>query len=550
MSLFVLPLVGSLLCANSPVSTSQASENVRPKLVLQITVDQLRGDLPLRMHDRLGEGGLRYLLEQGANYVAANYAHGVTMTAPGHATLFTGANPRENGIISNEWFDQGTGRVVYNCEDTEHARFGEEARARVGSSPKLLLSSTIGDELVLASGGKSRMFAVSVKDRGAILPAGHHGKAFWFSTAKGQFGTSDYYYDELPAWVAEWNALGLADAYSGTQWELMADPASYSFVDDRPFERGKGKLGNTFPKSYGDTHGPRLYSMVAYSPAGDELTASFAQRLIDVESIGQGEYTDFLAVSFSSADYVGHAWGPSSVEAEDNILRLDRSIAALLKHVDERVGLANTLIVLCADHGAPDAPQELAARGRDVGWVDDGAMLKAGNRALKEHFGIEASLIRAHLSPYLYLDFAKIAELELDPREVSAVLARSLESQPGIAHAISRWQLEDGTLADSPMARRLQASFYSKRSGDLWLVNEPQWLIGAGNPKRFLTSIHGSPWNYDTHVPILFVGAGIEPATITRAVSPRDIAPTLAAMLGINAPDAATGEVLHEVADR
>ncbi len=518
-----------------------------PRLVLQITVDQLRGDLLDRMRSRFVEGGLGRLMTEGAHYTVAHYAHGSTMTAPGHATLFTGANPREHGIVANEWFDPKTGHVVYNCEDMDHAELGAEPKRGAGSSPKNLMGSTIGDELVVASGGRSRVFAVSVKDRGAILPAGHLGKGFWFSKDTGGFVTSDFYYELEPEWMRTWNELKLADAYAGLSWQLHSEEGTYLYEDDREFERGTRTLGRTFPKAYPAEPGRALYSALTSSPVGDELTLAFAVELMKSEALGKGEHTDFLAVSFSMADYVGHMWGPSSREAEDNLLRLDETIMQLLDQVDRHVGLQNTVIVLSADHGAPDATQRLSELGAHVDWVDAGELLKAANLAVKQHFAIEDSLIRSHVVPYLYLDHPKILELGLDSREVANVISTSAEAQPGVAHAVPRWRLESGAMPRGPLFDRLAASFNGERSGDLWLVPEPQWQLGSGNAESVLTSLHGSPWSYDTHVPILFMGPSIPKGRHHRPVAPRDIAPTLALMLRIKAPSVSTGEPLYEV---
>jgi hypothetical protein len=522
-------------------------EPAKPRLVLQITVDQLRGDLLDRMADRFGEGGLKRLMTEGAHYTVAHYAHGCTMTAPGHATLFTGANPREHGIVGNEWFDPATGHVVYNCEDMEHAELGAEPKRGAGSSPKNLLGSTIGDELVVASGGRSRTFAVSVKDRGAILPAGHMGKAFWYSKNTGGFVTSDFYYSAAPEWMEAWNGMKLADAHAGLEWQLHSAEGSYRYADDREYERGTKTLGRTFPKKFPTELGRPLYSALASSPVGDELTLSFAMSLMKAERVGQGEHTDYMAIGFSMADYVGHMWGPSSREAEDNLLRLDETMRQLLDQVDELVGLENTIVVLSSDHGAPDASERLTELGADVDWVDAALMLKDANRAARDHFSVEDPLIRSHVAPYLFLDNAKIVELGLDAREVANVVSASVESQPGVAHAVPRWRLENGALPVGPLFDRLAASFHRKRSGDLWLVPEPQWQLGSGNPKAVLTSLHGSPWSYDTHIPILFMGPGIPQGRMNRPVAPRDIAPTLALMLRIKAPSVSTGEPLHEL---
>lgn len=529
-------------------SRPPASEGDAPRLVVQITVDQLRGDQPQLMAERFGARGFRFLRESGAEYVTAHYGHGITETAPGHATLFTGANPREHGIIGNVWFDPETGMQVYNCEDERHTILGEEKRRGTGTSPRNLISSTITDELVLASGGASRVFAVSVKDRGAILPAGHLGKAFWYSSSTGGFVTSDYYYDELPEWAADWNAAGVVDVYQGKHWELSAPKEEYVYgdQDDRECERAYAHLGRTFPHPYSAPDGSGLHKALRYTPAGDEIVASFAKMIVQREALGRGEATDFLAVSFSATDYIGHAYGPRSLEAEDNLLRLDATLGDFFQFLEDEVGLERTLIVLSADHGAPNCPEDLAEQGLEAAWVDSPRMLKNANAELKAHFATEEVLMRAHVTPYLWLDHAKIQELGLNPNEVADVAARGALKTTGLAKAVPRWRFESQSLPDSPLNRRLRAAFHAERSGDIYLVPEQMWLIGNGNAAEVLSSLHGSPWRYDTHVPILLAGPGVTNGRFARAVAPRDIAPTLAALLGIKPPSAATGTPLLE----
>ena len=549
MNTAVRCVAGVFLSALAPLLAEPQTESTPPRLVLQITVDQLRGDFPRRMLDRLGPGGFRTLLDNGAVFEAAHFSHAITETAPGHATLFTGANPREHGIVSNEWFSLDAG-VVYNTHDPEHRVLGALTTTSDGTSPKNLLSSTIGDELILHTAGRAKVFAVSVKDRGAILPAGHRGKAFWYSATTGGFVTSDHYYAAYPEWVEAWNAEGLADGYLGTSWELAAEPESYLFEDDLPWERGYRSLGATFPHPYPTEGGPGLYKVLGRSPAGDELVLDFVQDLIVAEELGADAVPDLLAVSFSSTDYVGHFWGPSSREAEDNLMRIDRHLAALFAHVDEHVGLENTLIVLSADHGAPETVEQLRAAGQEAGWVDSVALLKTCSAALKEAFGEGASLLRAHVVPYLWLDHARIAELDLDVEEVADVVAAAALTVPGIGHAITRAQLVEGELPNSPVSARVEAAFHVQRSGDVYLVTQPQWMIGRGDPSAMLSSLHGSPWTYDTYVPLVFHGPGVPAQRVVRRVAPRDIAPTLAAILGTKPPTAATGEVLPEVFPR
>ncbi|MFT7670628.1 MAG: putative AlkP superfamily pyrophosphatase or phosphodiesterase [Planctomycetota bacterium] len=546
----LLPSVAGFLLLVSPLVIAEPrSQGEKPKLVVQITVDQLRGDLPLRLYDRFGEKGFRYLMDEGAQFHAAHYSHAITETAPGHATLYTGSNPREHGIIGNEWFDSGTGMKVYNCEDERHAILGEEPRAGSGTSPVNLLSSTITDEVILASGRAARVFGVSVKDRGAILPAGHYGKAFWYSGSKGEFVTSDYYYDEYPAWASEWNASGVVGSYQEKSWKLFAPLGSYIAAesDDRACERSYMHLGRTFPHPLAAPDGSGLSKAVRYTPVGDELVFSFARKLVEAEKLGRGSSTDFLTLSFSSTDYVGHAFGPLSLEAEDNLLHLDNLLAQLFTFLDEQVGLDKVLVVLSADHGAPDCPDMLADLGYDVGWVDSVAMLKSANAAVKAYFETDETLLRAHVTPYLWLDHDLIAEMNLDADEVASVVAAGALETGGLDLAIPRWQLEGMELPDSPLNRRIRAAFHGDRSGDVYLVPQQQWLIGTGNAKSVLASLHGSPWSYDTHVPIFFAGPGVTPGDFYRQVAPRDIAPTIAAMLGVKPPTACSGTVLVEV---
>jgi len=525
-----------------------------PRLVVQITVDQLRGDMPRRLAGRSGESGFRTLTDNGATFVAAHYQHGITETAPGHATLFTGANPREHGIIGNEWFDPVSGTSVYNTVDpTEGAPGGEPSPN--GRSPRNLLGSTIGDELIVASGFRSRVFAISVKDRGAILPAGNLGKAFWYQSSTGRFVTGSYYYPEaedVPGWLTAWNERDVAGQWRGRSWELMEPRESYRFgaLDDRECERSYKHLGRTFPHALDAERDADFYAALRYTPVGDELVLSLAREVLVAEELGQGESTDFLALSFSSTDYVGHAFGPASLEAEDNLRRLDASLAVLFAEIDRLVGLENTLIALCADHGAATSPEHLASKGAHLGWVDSIGMVKATNEALSEHFGTERDLVWGHVAPYLWLHRRAIQELGLDLDAVARVAGEAVQATEGMAHGIPRSRIASGALPDGELFERVAASFHEERSGDVYLVPEPGWLLGSGNAAAVLTSMHGSPWSYDTHVPILMAGPGVRKGTYADPAAPRDIAPTLAELLGTASPSAATGRVLAEALER
>jgi predicted AlkP superfamily pyrophosphatase or phosphodiesterase len=450
------------------------------KLILQITVDQLRGDLPMRFRERLGEGGLRYLLENGTHYKNAHYQHANTETAVGHATLATGADPSRHGIVANDWIDQKTGTFVYNTEDDRHHIIGSKPKPHKGVSPRNLLATTIGDELIVHNGGRSRVFSVSVKDRGAILPGGHVGKAFWFSKSSGRFVTSTYYYDDYPEWVKQWNASKPADRYKGKTWDLLHDRSSYiaGDMDERPYEAAFAELGRTFPHALGDGRAKYFYLILTLTPIGDELTLDFAKTLIENEKVGQGDAPDYLAISFSSTDYVGHLFGPSSLETEDNILRLDRILAELFQVVDKKIGLDKTLIVLSADHGAPEAPEYMAEHGMETGrfpldWFKKGSPLLD---ALKNRFGRD-DLVSVHSHPYLYLNLDAIKDAELDIEEVERFVAEEMMKVPGIAYAMTRSDLFAGRITESPIQNQIRRSFHPYRSGNIHMVPEHYWFL-------------------------------------------------------------------------
>ena len=546
-------LVSCLLIHTLALPASAAGKH--PKLVLQITVDQLRGDLPMRFKDRLGQGGFRYLLEKGSHFNNAHYQHANTETAVGHATLATGADPSRHGIVANDWIDQQTGELVYNTEDDRHHIIGSKPKPHQGVSPRNLLTTTIGDELVVDNGGKSRVFSVSVKDRGAILPGGHAGKAFWFSKSSGRFVTSTYYYDDYPQWVKQWNAAKPADRYKGNTWDLLHDRSSYiaGDIDDRPYEADFAQLGRTFPHALGDGSSKYFYLILTLTPIGDELTLDFAKTLIEHEKVGQADATDYLAVSFSSTDYVGHLFGPSSLETEDNILRLDRLLADLFQYVDKKVGLDNTLIVLSADHGAPEAPEYMAEHGLETGrfpldWFKKDAPL---SDALKRRFGRD-DLVAVHSHPYLYLNLEAIQEAALDVADVERFIAGEMMKETGIAYAMTRSDLFAGRITESPIQNQIRRSFHPVRSGNIHMVPEHYWFLHSTEEAEKMgiekiAAIHGSPWTYDTYVPIFFAGNGVAARTISRPVGPQDIAATIAAYLEIKPPSGSVGVPLVEV---
>jgi predicted AlkP superfamily pyrophosphatase or phosphodiesterase len=507
-----IALAGALLAAG-PAFPCLAADP--PRLVLQITVDQLRGDLPRRHLHQLGPDGLRYLLERGTVYTDAHHAHANTETIVGHVTLATGAHPAAHGMIGNVWLDRATGETVYNIEDpryrllTAGADVDDEteidptqrAASTEGRSPAAILVSTFSDELALHTAGRAKVFAVSVKDRGAVSMAGHAGKAFWFSKASGEFVTSDYYYDAYPAWVVEFNARRPAAQYAGGSWKLLRDRSTYLFggADDQPWETALPGFGRVFPHPFGDKDGKLFTTLLTVSPAGDAMTLAFAKALIEGERLGADEVPDYLGVSFSSTDYVGHIFGPSSLEAEDNLLRLDRTIAELLAFVDEQVGLDRTLIVLSADHGGPEAPGFLRELGINADYVQpDPWTLEPALEALRERFSGGRELISGYTHPYLNLDREMIRARGLDQGEVEEAVAEELMRLDGVYLAVSSTALRHSRLPDTPMLRSILHNFNPRRSGDIFVVFEPQRFLNDFEGLE-VASTHGSPWSYDTY---------------------------------------------------
>ncbi len=544
-------------------ATSGHGAEPAPRLVLQITVDQLRGDLLNRYVGRMGDGGVRYLLQQGVVYLDAHHAHANTETIVGHATLATGAHPAAHGMIGNVWFDRDQGRLVYNIEDKDFAILSadagvdqdteidptQKAAGTDGRSPRAIMTSTFSDELAIVYRERAKIFAVSVKDRGAVSMAGHAGKAFWFSKKSGEFVTSSYYYDAYPDWVADWNTKRIPSRYADRSWDLLYDRATYQNGqrDELPWETVLPGFGRTFPHRFGPADGKLFTTLLTTSPAGDELTIDFAKTLIDAEGVGRDDVPDYLSISLSSTDYVGHLFGASSLETEDQILRLDRMLADLFVFVEARVGLGRTLIVLSADHGAAEPPaylQELGIQARYIRpeeWEKEPGMAR-----LKARFGLGKELISAYFHPYVYLNRDAIRGAGVDQEELERAVADEVMRLPGIALAISGTSLAKGNYPEMPMIRSVLNNYSPSRSGDVFVVFEPHSFINDLDG-LMVTGHHGSPWRYDTFVPLVFAGYGLEPRRVARRVETVDLAPTLSALLGIKPPSGSAGALLEEV---
>ena len=539
---------------------NDANAQTRPevRLVLQITIDGLRADLLNRYENGFGKGGFRFLMKKGTWYTNAHYQHANTETIVGHTTLATGTFPSQHGMIGNVWFDREAGELAYNIEDPNHPIIpsrenvskGEQVdpaqkKSRTqGRSPAAILAPTFGDGLAAFYGGRSKIFGVSGKDRSAVAMAGHTGKAFWYSTNSGDFVSSTYYYNAYPEWVSQWNAQRKAEGYSGKSWSLLNDASAYLLAaqDDRPYEVDLKGYGRVFPHPFGQADDKLFYTRILVSPVGDQLALDFSKTLIAHEQLGQDEIPDYLSISFSGVDAVNHFFGPSSLENEDVVVQLDRTLADLFAFIDKTVGLKHTLIVLAADHGMADMPEYMTELGYKAGRLDPDKIVAAANKA-GQKFGID-EIVRFFYRPYLYLNDEKIAAAKLDRLKVEHAIADALTDVDGIVLAVAKSRLS--AQQTNPLLEQVRNNHHVSRSGDIYIIQEPYWFLFDKGP---VAAMHGSPWRYDTHVPIIFAGPTIDVKRVHRRVHPVDVAPTIAAFLGMTPPGSAQGSPLEEVSD-
>ncbi|HEY6242416.1 MAG TPA: alkaline phosphatase family protein [Pyrinomonadaceae bacterium] len=539
----------------------------RPRLVLLIAVDQFRYDYLERFGDLFGPNGFKRLLRDGASWTQSNYDHMPTYTAPGHATMMTGAYPAETGIVGNEWPDRSTGKNVSSVSDTTVTSLGG-APDEPASSPKRLMSSTVGDELRLASNDRSKVIGISIKDRAAILPAGRHANAaYWFSWINGNMVSSTYYFNALPNWVVAFNNTHPADKFFGKKWERLLPESEYlkrAGADAPPWENIGTVAGdtNTFPHTVtgGATSvGRAFYNALDYTPFSNDLLLSFTEQAIVNEQLGQDDDTDVLTVSFSADDYVGHRYGPYSQEVMDVTLRVDQQIGSLLDFVNARVGLSNTLVAFTADHGVAPIPEHAAALGLGGGRIRGQDVMGAIRSAINARYNPQnktpdptadyiykyeysGALRDAFTNGNIYFNYDALKRDGVSLDEITEVAGKGALMVPGIARYFTRKQLQQGaTSITDPIERRALHGFYPTRSGDLVLIPEPYKYLN-----ETITATHGSPYSYDTNVPTVIMGAGVNPGRYYEAASPADIAPTLCALLGITKPSAATGRVLIE----
>jgi len=539
---FLILFIGLLI--NSYSQTQQ-----QPKLIVGIVVDQMRPEYLYRFYNQFSDNGFRRLLKQGFVCRNTHLNYVPTYTGPGHASIYSGTSPRYHGIVANDWYDRKLKRSVYCVADSLQQTIGSELDKR-GLSPHNLLSTNICDELKIFTNGKANVISLSLKDRAAILPAGHMANgAFWFDEKSGNFVSSTFYMKELPNWVINFNAQKKSSYYMQQVWTpLRADSTyTYSLADDNNYETIlKGKSRPVFPYDLKAlaTANPPYFHLLFSTPYGNSLLADFAINTLQNTTLGRNTCSDFLAISFSSTDYVGHAFGPLSKEINDTYLRLDNDIARVLNALDSTIGENNYLLFLTADHAMAEVPTYLIDNKIPAGFFQSSSLKVLANSYLSAKLG-QNKWIEAADNDQFYLNRTLIADKGLNLIEIQNILAEFLRQQPNIAQVYTQNQLDNQEYI-LDIAARVQRGFYFHRSGDVAIVLEPGWVseMKEGTTQG---SSHGSAYAYDTNIPLIWFGANVKSGQSFTYHPVVDIAATLAAILHTKYPSACIGNPITEL---
>lgn len=536
--IFFILFLGSII--------SYAQEQ-KPKLVVGIVVDQMRYDYLVRFWDRFEENGFKKLINNGFNCKNTHYNYVPTYTAPGHASIFTGTTPENHGIISNTWYDKLADKETYCTGDDTQNTVGSTTK-NGKMSPNKLLVTTITDELKLMTNTKAKVFGISIKDRGAILPSGHKADAaYWFDGgAEGKWISSTFYMSDLPNWLKEINNKKPAEQYLAKSWETLYPINTYtqSIADDNVYEElFKTELKPVFPHNLPALReNNKNYSLIKSTPFGNTILKELAIELIKNEALGKDAITDFLSISFSSTDYIGHQFGPLSVEIEDTYLRLDKELAELISFIEQNVGKENILIFLTADHGVAHVSQYLTDNKIPAGYFHEKELEKNLTTFLKQEFKTD-SLIKNVSNYQVFLNHNYIKKHQLNLIEIENTVANFVLKQEGVAKVVTATALKNTEFTDRIISYA-QRGFNQNRSGDVLFVLESGWVPFYKSNKG---TTHGSPYHYDTHVPLLWYGVGIKKGATDREIMITDIAATLAQLLNMQAPSACTGKPIHDL---
>lgn len=515
-----------------------------PKLIVGIVIDQMRYDYLYRFMSKFGNDGFKRLMTEGFNCRNTNYNYTPTETGPGHASVYTGTTPSIHGIVGNNWYVRAENKSIYCTEDKTMKTVGSESDAGQ-MSPRNMKTSTITDEVHVASNMYSKVIGIALKDRGAILPAGHTANAAYWYDASGSWITSSYYMKELPAWVQDFNKKELAQKYMSKSWNTLLPGDQYTdcLPDNNKYEaKFKGENAPVFPHDLpGLMAANKGLDMIRYTPFGNSLTKDFAMAAIEEESMGKGFATDFVTVSFSSTDYIGHAYGPRSIELEDTYLRLDKDLAELLHFLDSYIGKENVLVFLTADHAVLDVPQLLIDRKIPAGYFDYKTAIDSLKKYLVRGYG--DSLVQSYMNKEIYLDHTVIAAKKLQDELLEQDVADFMLRFKGMAQSVTSFAMKNTTFGTEDLRSYTQNGFQSKRSGDVMLILEPGWI----ESDKTTGTTHGAGYSYDTHVPLLWYGWSIHPGNSTEPIHPIDIAPTISMLLNIPFPDGCTGKPIPAV---
>jgi len=510
-----------------------------PRLTLFISVDAMGSDLLLRTRPRL-KGGLGQLLDTGAFYPYARYDYAEARTAPGHTTLATGANPWRHGIVDNRVVDRTTGKPLSVFHDAAHPVL-EAPLSAEDVSPANLMAETLADRLRVATLARGKAVALSHKARAAIPMAGRLGQAYWFDTSVGKYVTGTWYTKELPGWLKAFNAKKLPESYFGKEWALAQPRAEYLGEDDRAFEGGDRGMGRTFPHPLSgglNAPGPLFYQAFAVSPFANDVLVQAARAALEGEKLGQDEVPDLLAVGFSATDMVFHQYGPHSWEMQDMMLRLDKAVGELVAAAERAAGgRGNLVIVLAADHGGAAVPEHWAAEGLMAQRVNPRVLEKELTQELRAQFKVDVTATVEELDVYLGGPGLAKADGAAVRRAAAAWLAR----QPAMVVAVARDDLS--TAADvAGWMGPLRKGYYAERSGDVLFVMKPFHVMSADTEG----TNHGTPYSYDTNIPVVFAGKGVRPGVYPRPISTTDVAPTMAALMELSMPASAEGQPRDE----
>lgn len=522
-------------------SFSQSVE--QPKLVIGIVVDQMRYDYIYRYWDNYSENGFKRLVNEGYFCRNANYTYVPTYTAPGHASIYTGTTPSMHGIIGNNWFDRARNKAIYCTADYAYKTVGSNSSAGQ-MSPHNMLATTVCDELRLSNNKKSRVIGIALKDRGAILPAGHTANAaYWFDDLTGNFITSSFYMNELPAWVLAFNKENHVQKLLDNSWELLlsADKYLQSNADVNKYEgMFKSETSPAFPHRL-----PQLMKdngglgLVRLTPFGNTLTKDFAIATLQAEQLGKKGATDFLTISFSSTDYIGHQFGPGSIEMQDTYLRLDKELADLLSFLDTYIGKKNVLLFLTADHAGVENPAQLGDLNIPSGYFDSEHPIDSLKSYLAKSYG--DTLVLSYSNEQIYLNHSYIHSKKLILENIQNDVATYMLKFRGIANTATANCMNNSEFTNG-IKSFMQNGFNQKRSGDVLINYEPAWIEFSRTG-----TTHGSPYAYDTHVPLIFYGYTIPKGSNSEVISISDIAPTISQLLNIQFPNACSGKPIIQL---